>query len=351
MKNTIYIMLILLLPMFSSGQVPSEGHIYQHPYGITSAGQNAGKGSYGSTIFGYNANYKGGGYSNSIFGASAGYQNSGTGVVFIGSGAGRVNRSSYNTFVGTSSGFKNQYGSNNTFLGNQSGYQNLYGSQNVFIGTYAARNNQYGSHNTVLGYYAGYNLYSGQRNVYLGALSGGSGSDNVFIGYQAGYGVTESHRLYIENSNAKVPLIYGEFDTNKVGVNTNSVPTGYTFAVNGKTIAEEVKVKLYASWPDYVFDKTYHLPSLQEVEKHITEKGHLHNIPTAETVKENGGFLLGEMHVKLLEKVEELTLYAIAQEKEISSQKAKMLQVQEKNETLEVRLAKLEAQINALLKE
>ena len=302
MKNTIYVMLILL-PMFSISQGSSEGYVNQPGYGITSAGQGAGKGSYGSTIFGYNASSLSRGYSNAIFGSAAGYGNTGTAVVLIGSNAGRSNNGSNNTFVGNSSGYQNRYGSNNTFLGSNSGFKNVYGR------------------------------------------------GNVFIGYQAGYGVTESHRLYIENSNAKVPLIYGEFDTNKVGVNTNAVPTGYTFAVNGKTIAEEVKVKLYASWPDYVFNKAYKLPSLQEVEKHITEKGHLHNIPTAETVKENGGFLLGEMNIKLLEKVEELTLYTIAQEKEISSHKVKVLQVQEQNEALEARIAKLETKINALLKE
>lgn len=84
-------------------------------------------------------------------------------------------------------------------------------------------------------------------------------------------------------------------------------------AVNGKIHAKEVKVDLLG-WPDYVFESDYNLPSLQEVENHIAEEGHLPNIPSASEV-EKDGIQLGEMNAKLLQKIEELTLYMIAQNK------------------------------------
>ncbi len=88
-------------------------------------------------------------------------------------------------------------------------------------------------------------------------------------------------------------------------------------SVNGNIHAKEVKVDL-VGWPDYVFEKEYKLPTLDQVETHIKEKGHLQNIPSAQEVAENG-IELGEMNKKLLEKIEELTLYTIAQEKRIEA--------------------------------
>ncbi|WP_029272453.1 hypothetical protein [Flavobacterium sp. KJJ] len=84
-------------------------------------------------------------------------------------------------------------------------------------------------------------------------------------------------------------------------------------AVNGTIHSKEVKVDMIG-WPDYVFKKEYTLPTLEEVEKHITEKGHLENIPSQEEVLKNG-INLGEMNAKLLQKIEELTLYTIQQQK------------------------------------
>ena len=57
------------------------------------------------------------------------------------------------------------------------------------------------------------------------------------------------------------------------------------------------------------------MPTLKEVEKHITEKGHLPNIPSAKEVAKNG-ISVGEMNAKLLRRIEELTLYLIEQQKE-----------------------------------
>ncbi|WP_236709574.1 hypothetical protein [Elizabethkingia ursingii] len=85
--------------------------------------------------------------------------------------------------------------------------------------------------------------------------------------------------------------------------------------VNGTVHAKEVKVDM-AGWADFVFKKEYQLPTLDEVEQHIHEKGHLPNIPNTKEVTENG-LSLGESQKLLLQKIEELTLYVIEQNKRI----------------------------------
>ncbi|MFP2996908.1 hypothetical protein ABN763_13410 [Spongiivirga sp. MCCC 1A20706] len=123
-----------------------------------------------------------------------------------------------------------------------------------------------------------------------------------------------------------------------LGIGTTN-PGTYKLAVNGKIRAKEIKVE--TGWADFVFEKDYHLPTLSEVESHIQEKGHLKDIPSAKEVAENGIFL-GEMDAKLLQKIEELMLYTIAQEKQLKAQQTENKQLKDKNQELEARLAKLE---------
>jgi len=119
-----------------------------------------------------------------------------------------------------------------------------------------------------------------------------------------------------------------------VGIGTNNPDA--KLAVNGKIHTKEVKVDLIG-WSDFVFEKDYNLPTLKEVENHIREKGHLKDIPSAKEVEQNGIFL-GEMNSKLLQKIEELTLYTIEQDKKIKkleSLNAKLLELQKRLENLE----------------
>jgi hypothetical protein len=106
---------------------------------------------------------------------------------------------------------------------------------------------------------------------------------------------------------------------------------GYKLAVNGDLgVDGDIDVSatstdgLGFNWPDYVFESDYKLLSLVEVEEHINEKGHLPNVPSAKEVKEKGSFSLGEMNKKLLEKVEELTLYLIDQNKKLAQQEQRI---------------------------
>ncbi|WP_299899728.1 tail fiber protein [uncultured Aquimarina sp.] len=119
-----------------------------------------------------------------------------------------------------------------------------------------------------------------------------------------------------------------------VGIGTNSPDA--KLAVNGNIHTQEVKVDL-VGWPDYVFEEDYNLPTLQEVEQHISEQGHLENIPSAAEVAENG-IQLGEMNKKLLEKIEQLTLYMIEQNKKTDFLLKEVETLKKKNAALEARL-------------
>lgn len=72
-----------------------------------------------------------------------------------------------------------------------------------------------------------------------------------------------------------------------------------------------------SSIPDYVFDKDYKLRTLQEVKAFIEDKGHLPGVPSAAEIEKTGRLDMTKMQLTLLEKVEELTLYILEQDKTI----------------------------------
>lgn len=106
--------------------------------------------------------------------------------------------------------------------------------------------------------------------------------------------------------------------------NPPSTPGSHTVYVDGSIIATEVKVALQPSWPDYVFEANYPMPDLNEWEQFIQTNKHLPGVPSAATVAANGGIELGEMNRVLLEKVEELTLLLISQQKQLDTLKAEL---------------------------
>lgn len=94
-----------------------------------------------------------------------------------------------------------------------------------------------------------------------------------------------------------------------IGIGTTNPQN--TLDVNGTIRAKEIKVE--SGWADFVFDDNYKLPTLEEVAIHIKENKRLPDIPSADEVAKDG-VNLGEMNVKLLQKIEELTLYTIQQQ-------------------------------------
>lgn len=132
---------------------------------------------------------------------------------------------------------------------------------------------------------------------------------------------TRDGKVGINNPQPQEALhVLGKARINKTGTGNNKAPinvhSNYQLAVEGKLVAEEIIVTLDNWWPDYVFEENYNLPTLNEVETHIKVNKHLPGIPTANEVKTNGANI-GEVQVKLLQKIEELTLYLIEQDKKI----------------------------------
>jgi hypothetical protein len=113
-----------------------------------------------------------------------------------------------------------------------------------------------------------------------------------------------------------------------VGIGT--VSTGsFKLAVEGKIAAREIQVTLTNPFPDYVFASNYKLRSLSSLENYINQNKHLPGIPSANKVKKEGGIELGEMNVKLLEKIEELSLYIIEVNKKLQEQQKEIEQLKQ----------------------
>lgn len=126
------------------------------------------------------------------------------------------------------------------------------------------------------------------------------------------------------------------YSTGQVGIGTSyltnfSADAASKLFVEGNIRARKVKVDV-ATWPDYVFHRSYKLRPLAEVKKFIEANNHLPEVPSATTVKKEG-IDLGENQAVLLKKIEELTLYIIAQQQELDILKmeVKELKLKENN--------------------
>jgi hypothetical protein len=202
-------------------------------------------------------------------------------------------------------------------LGQASGAGNTVGSYNSYIGRASGYNNSTGNMNTIIGFSAGW--------------SATNASGNVLIGHKAGYNELGSNKLYIANSDTINPLIKGDFLTKqlilngKVGIKTSTFPVtvgaanidSYQLFVKGGILTEEIRVR--TGWADYVFQDGYKLRPLNELESYIQTNGHLPNVPSSNQV-ETDGLELGDIARIQQEKIEELTLYIIEQNKKIDAQ-------------------------------
>jgi len=131
-----------------------------------------------------------------------------------------------------------------------------------------------------------------------------------------------AHNFWVKTGTSKFD--HDVFIDTNLGIGTSNFVDGsttYKLSVKGKIRAEEVKV--YNTWADYVFASDYKLDDLKEVENYIAKNGHLKNVPSAKEIT-NNGLELGEMSKIQQEKIEELTLYLIQQNKEIEELKAQV---------------------------
>ncbi len=321
-----------------------------------------------NTFLGPNAGYFHTTGTNNVFvgNASGWFSTTGSNNVNIGDGASYFNATgSANTAIGNGSLFKNTNGSNNTALGNGAGY-NALGSGNVFLG-FNAGNTETGSNKLyiansgttsplIFGDFVSGNVAIGKNTAGYkldvnGAINASSflvngspiavGSWNVNsqgIDYSGNVGVgttTPAYKLDVAGTiNASSILINGQpfagggsqwatsgtninFLAGNVGIGT-ATPGSFKLAVNGKIWAQEVQVALTNPGPDYVFEPSYNLMPLSQIEAYIKEHKHLPEVPSAKEMETNG-VQLSEMNMLLLKKLEELTLHVIELEKKLNS--------------------------------
>lgn len=166
---------------------------------------------------------------------------------------------------------------------------------------------------------------------------GFSDEDDPFVaGIQ--YNHFEDKMLFRVNNHSTSDSDLTIASTGYVGIGTTH-PSA-RLAVNGTTKTREIIVTEQSSeWPDYVFSESYKMQALRELEAFVKSKKHLPGMPTREEVEQTGQHL-GAIQAKLLQKIEELTLYTIEQQKLIDEQ-------HKENDDLKNRLEKIEQKLNS----
>ncbi len=246
--------------------------------------------------------------------------------------------------------FMNSYGAKLTFDGNPSGLYNL-PSLRLYNPVYEGNSFQFqnanglaaidfwnfGGTNGVMDFYADYQNHPeyaqftiksdgscGWANDWSALSSDQGGSIHLnkygldansrpFIDFSSGYSFQSNHiDVRIKNSAANTL----DFWTNMYldGSGGSKIMSIKNDGVYAK------KLTVQASWSDFVFASDYHLLSLSELESYINENGHLPEIPSESYVKENG-IEIGEMTSKLLQKIEEMSLYLIDLNKQVETLK------------------------------
>lgn len=152
------------------------------------------------------------------------------------------------------------------------------------------------------------------------------GTDHSFISfYPLGFGA--GRKAVFGYTTASTSTISLKNEISGADVDVSVLGTG-SINLNGRVWAKEVVVQLTDPWPDFVFSTSYQLNTLAQVEAYISKNNHLPNVPSAAEVAENG-INIAEMDAILLQKIEELTLYTIAQQKQLDEQK-KLIEEQSK---------------------
>lgn len=116
----------------------------------------------------------------------------------------------------------------------------------------------------------------------------------------------------------------------------------YRIQIAGYMRAEEIVVE--TGWADFVFEDTYTLRPLKEVESFIDTYGHLPDIPNGKSIQSNG-LLVGDMSMRLMQKIEELTLYTIEQEKRLETQDEQIKALLELTNKMEIQLKEIRKEI------
>lgn len=185
--------------------------------------------------------------------------------------------------------------------------------------------------------YEGNNLYFGDRRFYLAGVTG-TGSQmygGMVLTNLSGTGV-RCLDFVVGNNNFDSNIepenvIMRIKSSGQVGIGTDDTGS-HKLAVNGSIGAREIQVEANG-WSDFVFEPDYELKNLEKIEKFIIKNKHLPDIPNESEVLKKG-INLGEMDAKLLQKIEELTLYMIEMHKELKDVKTKNSALEKEIRTL-----------------
>lgn len=331
---------------------------------------------------------------NTFIGSQAGYYTTTGGSNFMmGTNAGLNNISGTgNFFMGDNSAGQNTTGSFNLYIGaNVANGDGVNGDNNVSLGYESGRGNKYGVNNTFVGFRADAGASSLSNATAIGNNAKVTASNSLILGDGANVGIGNTApkaKLEITTGSAGVSGLRFTNLTNSTGAsltgqtkfltvdtdgnvvmgsttssgrvaatesfwekNTNGFlqtadqssgvvigkglvnrPAGYQLYVADGILTEKVKVavKNSADWSDYVFAPTYTLRPLEDVEQFVKTNKHLPGVPSATEVVESG-IDVAKMDAKLLEKIEELTLYMIEMKKE---NERKIQQLESENKEL-----------------
>lgn len=324
-----------------------------------------------NTFLGYLTGYgNSSGVRNVFTGYFAGYRNiRGSRNAFTGYESGFNNDSGdENTFTGSHAGYDNTTGGYNVFTGSWAGQNNTTGGYNTFTGPYTGQNNTTGSQNTFLGYGAdgtGDSKHNLQRATALGYNAAVAVNDGLVLGntnVKVGIGTSSpDQRLTIKGnmnfvaydnsmmlknqpflhfneheslalglgseipSGAEKILVLGSKETTVQipGIVNNHLPHSGQFLTvddrgNLRLSQPRVQVASVADWSDKVFEPGYALRPLGEVEEFVKKNGHLPGVPSATEMVEKG-MESAAFNAKLLEKIEELTLYVVELERRLKA--------------------------------
>lgn len=162
-------------------------------------------------------------------------------------------------------------------------------------------------------------LHNSSKRIWVG------GTPSAALTYGKLNLISPDNGLYIETfGSSKKGLIVKSYTDASTAIEifgANATRSNFRVYASGLVRAREVIIDL-AAWPDYVFMPGYKLKPLKEIEVFINKHGHLPGVPSADEVA-NEGVSLGEMNKILLEKIEELTLHLIEQQKRIEALEAK----------------------------
>ena len=231
----------------------------------------------------------------------------------------------FNTAIGTSALQSNTLGSSNTAIGYLSLFNNDRGNNNIAIGGSSLYENKTGSSNIAIGINSLQSLTTGIGNTVIGVSSTNgqgitTGSYNTILGKVSGLdsGLLNNIILADGQGNQRIRVLANGY----VGIGTQT-PT-YKLTVNGSIGQTGANAALH---PDYVFEHyfdkdsssnaNYMRYSLEEVEEFIPQHKHLPGVQSRESIEATKSWNISENVRINLEKIEELYLHTIEQEKKI----------------------------------